>query len=191
MVWNIIGKHVEFEISKNGEFFLHGNAEKHFCRPSAEFQTGLDTLKKFRCSWEIHDGESYFGHAENIISSKKAIGKIAGSLINEADNFLSDVKNGKSVSSIDYSNLNNENTIIFCMYFSKKTFITIFDLLKFLSNSDKYQYIFTLDFMGFASNLYSEDFSFISYDRWISGSPYYTNFIRLNLNDYSDFLQNH
>jgi hypothetical protein len=195
MVWNILGKHVEFKITENGEFYLHGKAKKHFCRPSSLFQNDIDQkisndIEKLGCFWEIHDGESFFGNAEHIIILEKLAGKITDSLINESEKFLSELRNGKSVCSISYSELNYENSIIFCFYFSKKTFNDIFGLLKFLSISDKYEYMFGVNFTGFALKLASESCGFISYDRWIKGSPYYTTFSKFSLNDYSEFFQN-
>lgn len=186
MVWQVFGKHVEFEISEHGEFFVHGNAEKHFCRPSAQFQMGLDAIKKFRCSWEIHDGENHFRFAENIISSEKLIGRIKWNLVNESDAFLSEIKNGQSVASIEYSNINGDDNIIICMYFPEKIFSNVVDLLKFSSGIDRFNYIFSLDFFGFSSNSTPEIGRFISYENWLDGSPYYTKFNRFNISDYSE-----
>lgn len=165
---------------------MHGNAEKHFCRPSFEFRTGIDDIEKFPCSWEIHDGENNFKFAEDIIRLEKITGAIGGTLINESNIFLSEIKNGKSVASINYSNTNGHDNIIVCLYFSHKIFLTIVDFLKFSCIINSYKYIFNLDFMGFASNSISEDGRFISYDRWIDGSPYYTEFLGFKISDYSE-----
>jgi hypothetical protein len=158
MAWYVHGSEVSFGVDENG---LHAfGMGRQDCRPGAVTGVDMGQVSALPAEWTIY-------RASEAAQAARLLALDTFTMKSELDPAVAEI-NEAPLTVVRYE----ADCIGFAIFLPDRYFNDAWELLKILTNGERWRYRFAIDFCGFIPQRSLKNPDLVPYDEWLDGKAY-------------------